>query len=75
VRAGWSGSFFLGQADELPEPLRVFPLLAVPAFLPLLVMLYWLWRVRVRQAFRGIIGAGAPGALVNDAPRQVAGVG
>ena len=41
-----SGSFFLGQADEFPEPLRIFPLLAVPAFLPLLLMPYWIWRVR-----------------------------
>lgn len=41
-----TGSFFLGQADEFPEPLRVFPLLAIPAFLPLLMMAYWLWRVR-----------------------------
>jgi uncharacterized membrane protein len=55
-----AGSFFLGQADEIPEPIRIFPLLAIPSFLPLLVMLYWLWRVRIRQAFRGIAGTGAP---------------
>lgn len=41
-----AGSFFLGQADEIPEPLRIFPLLAIPSFLPLLLMVYWLWRVR-----------------------------
>lgn len=45
-----AGSFFLGQSDEFPESLRVFPLLAIPSFLPLLAMLYWLWRVRVKGA-------------------------
>ena len=54
-----AGSFFLGQADEFPEPVRVFPLLALLSFAPLLTMLYWLWRVRVRQSFRGFIGSGA----------------
>ncbi|HEU4557114.1 MAG TPA: hypothetical protein VFS20_04665 [Longimicrobium sp.] len=47
-----TGSFFLGQADEFPEPLRIFPLLAIPAFLPLVVMPYWLWRVRSRRSRR-----------------------
>lgn len=70
-----TGSFFLGQADEFPEPLRVFPLLAIPAFLPLLVMLYWLWRVRIRRTLRGIVGVSVPEAIVKDTPRRVAGVG
>jgi uncharacterized membrane protein len=47
-----TGSFFLGQADEFPESLRIFPLLAIPAFLPLVVMPYWLCRVRARRAPR-----------------------
>jgi uncharacterized membrane protein len=57
-----AGSFFLGQADEFPASFRVFPLLAIPSFLPLLVMLYWLWRVRIRQAFPGVgrVGTAAP---------------
>lgn len=33
-----SGSFFLGQADEFPEAFRIYPLLAIPAFLPLLAV-------------------------------------
>ncbi len=41
-----SGSFFLGQADEIPEPLRVVPLLVIPVLLPLLAIPYWLWRLR-----------------------------
>jgi hypothetical protein len=57
-----TGSFFLGQADEFPEALRIFPLLAIPAFLPLLVMPYWLWRVRTRRSRRSA-------EVVVDSPR------
>jgi hypothetical protein len=57
-----TGSFFLGQADELPEPLRVFPLLAIPAFLPLLLMPYWLWRVRPKRISRAVVAVCAPEA-------------
>jgi uncharacterized membrane protein len=46
-----TGSFFLGQADELPRALRVMPFLMVPAFLPLAVMVSWLWRLRGKRAF------------------------
>lgn len=47
-----SASFFLGQADEFPEAIRIPALLAIPAFLPLLVMFFWLWRVRFRPTAR-----------------------
>lgn len=40
-----SGSFFLGQAKVIPKPIRILPLLAIPAMLPLVLMLYWLARV------------------------------
>jgi hypothetical protein len=40
-----SGSFFLGQAKVFPKPIRIIPLLAIPALLPLVLMLYWLARV------------------------------
>jgi hypothetical protein len=49
-----TGSFFLGQADEFPESLRIWPVLAILAVLPLVAMFYWLWRVRVREALRGM---------------------
>jgi uncharacterized membrane protein len=49
-----SGSFFLGQADELPASLRIPALLGILAFLPFVAMLYWLWRVRIRKSYRGI---------------------
>jgi hypothetical protein len=40
-----SGSFFLGQAKVIPKPIRIVPVLAVLAMLPLALMLYWLARV------------------------------
>jgi hypothetical protein len=43
-----AGSFFLGQADKLPETLRIPALLAVPVLVPLVAIAYWLWRVRSR---------------------------
>ena len=45
-----TGSFFLGQAQVIPEPLRVMPALLVLSFLPLGFLFYWLWRVRSRPA-------------------------
>ena len=56
-----SGSFFLGQMRFLPEPLRVLPLLAALAVAPLLVLLYWIWRVRVRRSVRGLRYRGVRG--------------
>jgi hypothetical protein len=50
-----SGSFFLGRPQAFPKPLRSIPLLAIPALLPLALMLYWLVRVkflRRHSAFR-----------------------
>lgn len=42
-----SGSFFLGQADQIPARLRVYPVLALLALLPLLAMGWWVWRLRM----------------------------
>ena len=44
-----SGSFFLGQQRVMPVWMRGSPWLLVPTFTPLLVMLYWLIRLRVRK--------------------------
>jgi peptidoglycan/LPS O-acetylase OafA/YrhL len=44
-----AASFFLGQADEFPEALRIMPLLCTPVLLVLLLMFYWLGRVSFTQ--------------------------
>jgi hypothetical protein len=41
-----TGSFFLGQMAFVPEPVRLMPLLLILAFAPILLLFYWLWRVR-----------------------------
>jgi uncharacterized membrane protein len=48
-----SGSFFLGQAKVIPKPIRILPLLAIPAMLPLVLLIYWLVRVRFTKWYRG----------------------
>ena len=55
-------SFFIGQAQVIPEPIRIRPLLAMPVLAVLVTMFYWLWRVRFRGAVRGIIDLTAPDA-------------
>jgi uncharacterized membrane protein len=47
-----SGSFFLGQAKVFPKPIRILPLLAIPALLPLVLLLYWLVRVLFTKWYR-----------------------
>jgi hypothetical protein len=53
-------SFFFGQMDVIPQPVRKPALLALPVLAVLATMLYWLWKVRVRRSFRGIVTATAP---------------
>ena len=50
-----TGSFFLGQADEFPVWLRIWPLLTLLGLFPLIAMLYWVWRVRLRRSLRGVV--------------------
>jgi uncharacterized membrane protein len=52
-----SGSFLLGQMRFIPEPIRIVPLIFVVALSPLLLLLYWMWRVRLRQNLRGMLTA------------------
>jgi len=47
-----SGSFFLGQAKVIPKPIRILPLLAIPALLPLVLLLYWMVRVLFTKWYR-----------------------
>jgi len=52
-----TGSFFFGQTQFIPAPIRVGPLLAVLGVAPLGVLLYWVWRVRLRGRVSGLIVA------------------
>jgi uncharacterized membrane protein len=54
-----SGSFFLGQMKFIPEPIRIVPLILVLAISPLVILLYWMWRVRLNQNLRGMMTATA----------------
>ncbi|HZB70132.1 MAG TPA: hypothetical protein VE403_07185 [Sphingomicrobium sp.] len=45
-----TGSFFLGQQDVLPAAVRGSPWMFVPAFAPILIMLFWLARLRFAKA-------------------------
>jgi len=47
-----SGSFFLGQQRIMPAFMRGSPWLFVPVFAPLLLMVFWLIRVRLVPRFK-----------------------
>jgi uncharacterized membrane protein len=55
-----AASFFWGPPGRVPEVINIPPLLAVAVLAPVVAMMYWLWRVRVRQSFRGIVRVNAP---------------
>jgi uncharacterized membrane protein len=44
-----AASFFLGQADLFPEPIRASPLPALPVLLVMVLMVYWLTRILFTQ--------------------------
>ena len=50
-----TGSFFIGQMKFIPEPIRIVPLIVVLAVSPLVLLLYWMWRVRLKQNLRGMV--------------------
>jgi hypothetical protein len=52
-----SGSFFIGQMKFIPEPIRIVPLIVVLGVSPLVMLLYWMWRVRLKQNLRGMMAA------------------
>jgi uncharacterized membrane protein len=57
-----TGSFFLGKQADMPAFMRGSPILVLLAFAPLLLMAWWLVRVR-RHPSRGAIGAPPAGAI------------
>ena len=50
-----TGSFFLGQMKFIPQPIRFLPVLLALAIGPLVVLLYWMWRVRLRKQLKGLV--------------------
>jgi len=48
-----TGSFFLGQQKVFPRALRGLQVWFVPAFLPLLLLIYWLFRVWFTKMYKG----------------------
>ncbi|HJP59708.1 MAG TPA: hypothetical protein VJ865_06900 [Gemmatimonadaceae bacterium] len=50
-----TGSFFIGQMKFVPAPIRIMPLLIALGVAPLFVLLYWMWRVRLRRRLGGLI--------------------
>ena len=60
-----AASFFLGQQKFLPALLRGSPLLFIPTFAPLAVMIFWMLRVRFAKTWRalGSHPIGLPGTV------------
>lgn len=50
----------------IPEPIRIVPVLVVLAVTPLVMLLYWMWRVRLKQNLRGPTTAKPIGARGPD---------
>jgi uncharacterized membrane protein len=44
-----AASFFWGPRGRVPEVIYIPALLPIPVLTPVVVMLYWLWRIRVRR--------------------------
>lgn len=54
---GWfiaTGSFFLGQQQVFPTSWRGSPVFFVPALLPLVLLIFWIIRVRFTKAYRSV---------------------
>jgi hypothetical protein len=66
-----TGSFFLGQMKFLPPSLQSLPLMMVLGIAPLPILLYWMWRVRLRRRLSGLIVA--PKEATLEAPSQMNG--
>jgi uncharacterized membrane protein len=63
-----AASFFWGPPGRVPEAIRIPALLAIAVLLPIVVMFYWLWRVRVSPKSRGIPGVRAPRTATFTSP-------
>jgi hypothetical protein len=61
-------AFYLGR-DRVPEMFRAPAFRAAGVLLPIAAMSYWLWRLRVKRTFRGIVGFSTPRATVAQPSR------
>jgi hypothetical protein len=48
-----SGSLFLGQPQVFPASIRHSPIMFVPALAPLVLLIFWIIRVRIGNRFKG----------------------
>ena len=57
-------AYFFGARERvskiLPDALVIPAVLSIPVLAVIVVMLYWLWRVRFRRNFRAIPGISVP---------------
>jgi cobalamin synthase len=51
-----TGSFFLGQQQVFPRWLRKTNVLFLPAILPLILLIFWLFRVLLTNAYKRKLG-------------------
>jgi hypothetical protein len=54
-----AASFFWGPVGRVPDVIYYPALLPIPVLAPVAVMLYWLWRIRVKKTLGGLISMGA----------------
>jgi uncharacterized membrane protein len=58
-----SGSFFLGQGNKIfPSIFRDSPWLLIPAFLPLALLVFWIFRVRLSSTYKRMFLPPTPNA-------------
>ncbi len=58
-----AASFFWGPPNRVPEMIRIPALQAIAVLLPIAVMVYWLWRLRIKGRVRGVVRMPAPEAI------------
>ena len=62
-----SGSFFLGQGSKIfPSNFRDSPWLLIPAFLPLLLLVFWIFRVRLSSSYKRMFLSPATAATTSS---------
>jgi uncharacterized membrane protein len=59
-------SFFLGQSQVIPKPIRILPVLLAPPLIVLIALGYWVWRVRVRKGPASRAGGDGPRGIFDS---------